>query len=370
MMDFDTGRIRVLHGNVLDRIADIATESIDCVATSPPYYLARHYPGTEAVWAMTKPQTECPHPEWFLIPPPRIRYAGDAGEGSKQEGNGSAQYTIPATHGCEECGAWKGSLGMEPTPEMFVEHLTHVFAKVARTLTPTGTMFVVMGDSYVGDPKGYGPGHKKKDLLLIPSALGMSLKRSGWWLRNKIIWHKNMVFPSPVDDRFTNCYEEVLFLSKGYDSHLDIKAVSQPVSEAMMKAAKKGARADRVFKHDTATTLGKRSGNRVFSDQGAMDKIVDEGRRLRDVWSINPEPRADLDHVAMFPTRLVDGMVRAGCPPGGTVLDPFAGSGTTLEVAFDLGRRSVGIEMSADNIANIHRRLSHRAVSEEAATFL
>jgi DNA modification methylase len=235
--------IRLMTGHVLPALQLLREGSVRCCVTSPPYWGLRSY-GTE-------PQV------WDGAPGCRHRWR----DGRKRAGNGSTSMvgvtknTRSATrashaHQTCRCGAWRGELGLEPTPEMYVEHLVEVFRGVRRALARDGTLWLVIGDSYASDggrgfgvdssglrgagqlyegdverqrvrtagnrPKA-GAGLKPKDLVGIPWRVAFALQADGWWLRDAIIWHKPNPLPESVRDRTTRCHEYLFMLSKNGD---------------------------------------------------------------------------------------------------------------------------------------------------------
>jgi site-specific DNA-methyltransferase (cytosine-N4-specific) len=215
-----------------------------------------------------------------------------------------------------------GEIGQEDTPEEYVDTMVEVFKKVKQVLKKDGTVWLNIGDTYVGtghkgdwkdpkNPEGRNgqvialnhkvAGLKPKDMIGIPWRVAFALQKDGWYLRSDIIWSKPNQMPSPVTDRPVSSYEHVFLLSKSRKYFYDYKAVEEP------------------------TTDGKST------------------RRQRDVWQINTKPYPEA-HFAVYPTELVNPCVKAGSRVGDTVLDVFSGSGTTGVAALNLGRNYVGIE--------------------------
>lgn len=274
--------IKILQGNCLEVLKDLPEQSVNTCITSPPYWQLRDY----------------------------------------QE---------------------KEQLGLEDTPEEFVENLVNVFREVKRVLRDDGTVWLNLGDSYVGGGGGnYNKtgvsqaggqhitnvknrkdfikksGLKPKDLVGIPWRVAFGLQKDRWFLRQDIIWHKPVTMPESVTDRCTKSHEYIFLLSKKAKYYFDNEAI----------------------KEDSKTSTVKRN--------------------KRSVWSVNTKPFKGA-HFATFPPDLIRPCVLAGCPEGGTVLDPFGGAGTTGLVAEQNNRDSILIELNADYIEIAKERLNNDA---------
>jgi len=294
-------------GNCLDVLKKMSNESIDVCVTSPPYWALRDYGSEPVIWNDSK------------------------------------------------CGTWKGQLGLEPTFNMYIEHLMMIFTEVKRVLKPTGSCWINLGDTYNGNKRGNtdekqgkiesGELDKKssaevpnKSLCQIPSRFSIAMTDAGWCLRNKIIWHKPNVMPQSCTDRFTNDYEEFFFFTKSQKYYFIQQ--KEPVKEVSLKRAEYG------FKSVKANLSGS---SKAGIDVEKMGKrfVNSNGRNMRCVWNI-PTSGSHLEHVAMFPSALIDIPIRSCCPPNGTVLDPFCGSGTVLEYCRRSNINAIGIEINAD----------------------
>ena len=228
----------------------------------------------------------------------------------------------------------EGQIGRDDALGDYVKSVVVTFDKVRRVLADDGTVWLNVGDSYTSGNRRYRApdrknraramrvrpstpeGLKPKDLIGVPWRLALALQDAGWWLRSEVIWHKPNAHPESVRDRPTKAHETVFLLSKSQDYHYDVDAVRGP-----------------------------------------------NDRRLRTVWDINTEPRrrADSgidDHPAVMPMTLARRCVMITSEPGDVVLDPYAGSGTTLLAARDLDRRWVGIELNPAFVDLIERRLA------------
>ncbi len=309
-------KFRIIHAEVLDGLRMLPDASVNCCVTSPPYWGLRDY-------------------------------------------------------------GVVGQLGLERTPEEYVAAMVSVFREVRRVLRADGTCWINLGDSYAagGQPSnrnGIGKsglkndgrsedsrlhsngliktkgmilpqvetGLKPKDLCGIPWRVAFALQADGWYLRSDIIWAKPNPMPESVTDRPTKAHEYLFLLTKSeryaYDAAAIAEAALQPVGEPRLCGQIKST----AFAH--GGTLG--------THQGAST------RNKRSVWSVTSEPYAEA-HFAVMPTQLVEPCVMAGCPEGGTVLDPFAGSGTVGVVALRHARDFIGIELNAEYVEMARRRI-------------
>jgi len=359
--------LTVYNQHVLQALKQLPDNSVDCIVTSPPYYGLRSYKGTETDW------------------------------------NG-----------------WFGQLGLEPTYQMYLEHLLMVTAELKRVLKPSGTLFWNMGDSYagkMGKRQGWNDNKisytreealkngttfylsadygniRDKSLMMLPERFATGMIDQGWILRNKIIWHKPNGLPSSVKDRFSNKWEYVFFFVKSKRYFFDLDAVRKPLADPdRMLRGVSGRRYSQqnaidAFFGNPHHGINKSRPN--IKHALAINKDSFVGANPGDVidtpavryksWYSNPghkftherkyDPNADggdfLDiptkphtfaHFAVFPETLVEPLIKAGCSQNGVVLDPFAGSGTTLQVALELGLDAIGIEISKDYIPLIERR--------------
>lgn len=335
----------VIHqGSAVDVLPTLAADSVDCVVTSPPYWGLRDY-GVD------------------------------------------------------------GQLGLERTPEEYVAKLVSVFREVRRVLKSDGTLWLNLGDCYatgagaVGecpgggeqgarwrgdvdrardDKRGYrgdrlpnghgseprvqrvkvGPktqpnrmpiaGLKPKDLVGIPWRVAFALQADGWYLRSDIVWSKPNPMPESVEDRPTKAHEYVFLLSKAEVYRFDFEAILEPFANGPEGATPWGA-------NDRERNVGGRTDGRT-SGTGTGWTPSTAGRRKRSVWTIPTEPFPEA-HFAVMPTALVKPCVLAGCRPGGTVLDPFTGSGTVGYVAHELGCEFVGIEINPEYVELARKRI-------------
>lgn len=263
-------KVKILLGDCREVIKTLADNSVHCVVTSPPYWGLRNY------------------------------------ESKKQ-------------------------LGMEETPDDYVESLREIFREVRRVLRDDGTLWLNLGDCYAGGsytgkndvniktpgrsnlskktPKGRWRGLPTKSLIGIPWRVAFALQKDGWFLRSDVIWHKPNPTPESVRDRPVRAHEYMFLFSKTSRYFYDSDAVREPYKNPKYKYANP------------------------------------KGKNRRTVWSITPKQFKGA-HFATYPPELIEPCVKAGCPAGGIVLDPFFGAGTTGLVAGSLGRKCIGIELN------------------------
>lgn len=264
---------------------------------------------------------------------------------------------------------WKGQLGLEPTPDLYIQHLCDIYDKIKKVLKDTGTCWINLGDSYSGSgngtwnppdtykskqvyimPKGTAVTNKKisipkKSLCMIPFKFALEMVNRGWILRNVIIWHKPNAMPSSVKDRFTVDFEYLFFFVKNKKYYFEQQL--EPLAES--------SKIDRRLNKGRYTYNGKLSkGNKKI--QNTMCGFNSKGKNKRTVWSINTKgfPEA---HFAVFPETLAETPIKAGCPIDGIVLDPFMGSGTTAIVAKRLNRNFIGFEINPEYVKIAEKRL-------------
>nr|USU32974.1 site-specific DNA-methyltransferase [Methylobacterium sp. OTU13CASTA1] len=259
--------------------------------------------------------------------------------------------TSPPYFGLRDYGV-EGQIGLEDTPAAFVAEMVAVFRDVRRVLRRDGTLWLNLGDTY----------GKDKQLLMIPARVALAMKECGWICRSEIIWNKPNAMPTSVKDRPTTSHEYVYMFAKSSRYYYDAASVRVPFTESSLsraKYARKARERDRGGRTDGFTT------------PAAAVPISNGGRNIRTVWTIPPEPFRGA-HFAVFPSALVEPCVKAGCPIGGIVLDPFGGAGTTGLVANRLGRQAILIELNPDYAEIARSRLARdggmfAAFSGEAA---
>jgi DNA modification methylase len=276
--------------------------------------------------------------------------------------------TSPPYWGLRDYGV-SDQLGLEDTPELYVERMVQVFREVRRVLRDDGTVFLNLGDSYYGSNQGrmadgtqvggtkqmtnkgsvtIGGGAprdttayhlKPKDLVGIPWRVAFALQADGWYLRSDIIWSKPNPMPESVTDRPTKAHEYVFLLSKSQRYYYDSEAVREESADPVGSAKRYEAPFFVGDKHES----GGYSANGQRHTAGM--KTFDGGRNRRTVWTIATAPYSGA-HFATYPPALVEPCIKAGSRTGDLVLDPFAGSGTTLMVARSLERDAVGLDLS------------------------
>ena len=350
---------KIYQGDCLEVLKTFPDKSIDCCVTSPPYYGLRDY-GT-GKWIGGDPN--CPHRRMS-------KYSENTITGHKQielvANVGDAIYKTV----CPLCGAIREDkqIGLEETPEEYINKLVKVFREVKRCLKDDGTLWVNIGDSYAGtgdkgntkDPKNpqgrngqsiavnrVVEGVKQKDLIGIPWMLAFALRADGWYLRQDIIWSKPNPMPEPVKDRCTKSHEYIFLLSKSSHYYFNHDAIQEKALYADDRRANKGR----------IEYSGKRADGDDDKAQQSFVSIT-ETRNKRDVWSVTPKAVKDA-HFATYPEELIEPCILAGSEVGGVILDPFFGSGTTGRVAERLGRKWVGIELNPKYIEIAERRTNN-----------
>lgn len=344
-MNVDEMKNVILQGNSLDVLKELPDCSVDCCVTSPPYYGLRDY-------------------------------------------------------GCD------GQIGLEESPEKFVEKLVAVFHEVKRVLKDDGTLWLNIGDSYWGSgsrgydftgkwsdaskmqsnskgtenlsniPKLVGTtdtGIKNKDLVGIPWMLAFALRTDGWYLRQDIIWRKPNPMPESVKDRCTKSHEYIFLLSKNPHYYFDYQSIQESAAQQDVEKLSKikfggekyGESEDHHFQTYSGEAYKPHTKNVSYDGQRPNSMhirremgLADEQyvvRNKRDVWDIPVQPTKEA-HFATFPENLVKPCILAGSRVGGVVLDPFFGSGTTGRVAQMLNRNYIGIELNPEYIEIAKRR--------------
>lgn len=294
----------LILGDCLEKLKELEDKSVDCVVTSPPYWALRDY-GVD------------------------------------------------------------GQLGLEPTFQEYITKLCDIFDEVKRVLKDEGTCWVNMGDTYSGNKEGKTDNkvsdylketttnlHKKKGsvaekcLCQIPSRFAIEMTNRGWILRNEIIWHKPNAMPSSVKDRFTVDFEKVFFFVKNKKYWFETQY--EPYTAPMNRWGGDKLEANGESTWDDGT------GQDTYRDRNMRPNPL--GRNKRSVWSINTKPYSEA-HFATYPEKLIEPMIKAGCPIGGVVLDIFAGAGTTGVVAKKQDKDFIGIELNKEYIEIAQKRI-------------
>ena len=308
----------IYQGNCIEVLKNFTDESIDCVVTSPPYWGLRDYETEE-------------------------------------------------------------QLGLEETPEEFVANLVKLFSEVKRVLKKEGTVWLNLGDSYFSAPAGNKDGipkqnayggredaaksmfkasqvkgkkHntlKQKDLCGIPWRVAFALQADGWYLRQDIIWAKPNPMPESVQDRCTKAHEYIFLLTKSPKYFYDIDAI------------KEKAVGERWGGNKPMNINNSKDKKNIHNELTRKRDMEFEMRNKRSVWTITTKPYKEA-HFATFPIELPTYCIKAGCPEGGIVLDPFFGSGTTGLAAQEQSRHWVGIELNKEYIEIAKRRTGQRTL--------
>ena len=358
---------KVYWGDCRDSLRQMKDEGITvqtCV-TSPPYYGLRDY-GT-ATWVGGN--KDCSHRRDSKHSDKTI-----TGHANKDLTVGDAIYKSE----CPKCGAVRKDLqiGLEETPQQFINNLVEVFACVWDILADDGTLWVNLGDSYAGSngngqheqsfgQSKYTPfesptsgkklGIKPKNLLGMPWRLAFALQDFGWYLRQDIIWHKPNPMPESVKDRCTKSHEYIFLLSKKPHYYFDNEAIKEELKEESIirnQSAWNGNE-DRNYPNGKQNNMSKYLGSETAKNETHRNK--------RDVWTVNTKPYSG-SHFAVFPTELIEPMILAGSRVGDIVLDPFFGSGTTGQVSQSLGRKWIGCELNKSYESLQNERVSQQGL--------
>ena len=277
----------IIHGDATQILNQLPASSVDCIVTSPPYYMQR-------------------------------------------------DYKMPL------------QIGNEVSPAEYVGSLRNVFAECHRVLKESGTMWLNIGDKYCDG-----------QLLGMPWRLALALKDDGWLLRSDIIWHKSNAMPSSVKNRPTTDHEYIFLFAKSSNYYYDIDSIREPHITLTPDSQMRGGR-NHFGKRDGTPEKGKNGGDANLHNSRWDQAFHPKGRNRRTVWKI-PLSKFRGVHFAVFPEKLVEICVQAGCPPAGLVLDPFVGSGTSAVVAQRLGRKFIGIDNNPEYCAMARERVKQGA---------
>ena len=358
-------KIKVLNGNCLNVLSELPEKSVNTCITSPPYYGLRDYQTAEWKGGDENCEHTISHYSDNLKPEVDRPFRG----------NRSA---------CMKCGAIRkdSQIGLEETPEEYVENMVAVFREVRKVLRDDGTVWLNLGDSYAmtslrgGDkahsgnvgahkhydhslPKGskkIPKGIKPKDLMGIPWMVAFALRADGWYLRQDIIWHKPNPMPESVKDRCTKAHEYIFLLTKNKKYYYDNDAIREPHTWEESKPRPSGMERNAQKYRSKVNYGGGGSGFAGHSGSLKADGTSlnhPDGRNKRSVWTVTTKPFKGA-HFATFPPELIKPCILAGCPEDGTVLDPFGGAGTTGVVANRWGRNAILIELN-DEYAEMSR---------------
>tara|TARA_Y100000310_G_C20583006_1_gene763938 strand:+ start:128 stop:919 length:792 start_codon:yes stop_codon:yes gene_type:complete len=253
--------------------------------------------------------------------------------------------TSPPYWGLRDYGE-SGQLGLEDTPEEYVESMVKVFREVRRVLKDDGTLWLNLGDSYNGSGV---TSLKPKDLVGLPWMVAFALRANGWYLRQDIIWHKPNPMPESVTDRCTKSHEYIFLFSKSPKYYYDIDAIREDHTTQM-----------KTLTWAERKALGDTSGNREAEKFNVLANGMSKGqhpngRNKRSVWTVTTKPYKGA-HFAVFPTELITPCVLAGTKAGDVILDPFGGSGTTGKVSIENGRKAIMCELNPEYVEIIEKR--------------
>jgi DNA modification methylase len=340
---------KILLGNCCELLRTLPRRSVQCVVTSPPYYGLRDYGTAEQVWGGRR---RCRH-RWRSQGVSKQRLRNDA-EGGLHSGrkhgkplSGGVTTTLGLGATCRKCGAWRGHLGLEPTPELYVQHLVAVFRGLRRVLRRDGTVWLNLGDSYWGG-KGASnyafqtrrksaslhheqhniqselgalrpqdathPTIKSKDLVGIPWRVAFALQAAGWYLRSDVIWAKPNPMPESTTDRPTRAHEYLFLLSKRAHYFYDAEAIKEP-SSGDTRAGTTGA-----YTTGRITGSKREQSANGQTTRGRLNQYCDgQTRNRRSVWTI-PTKGYKGAHFAVMPEALVEPCIKAstserGCCP-------------------------------------------------------
>lgn len=303
--------VRILVGDVRERLRELPDASVQCCVTSPPYWGLRDY-------------------------------------------------------------GHDGQIGLEQTPDEYVTQMVEVFREVWRVLRDDGTLWLNLGDSYAGSGKSpagnlgakhnerhlknktngiVSNGLKPKDLVGIPWRVAFALQADGWWLRQDIIWHKRNLMPESVTDRCTKAHEYVFLLTKSARYFYDAEAVSEAVVSVRGPGNKKPVKGVEEDGQKYRTRAGLHKAAERWREYGAPSS-----RNRRSVWTITTKPFSG-PHFAVMPPELAEICIKAGTAEADTVLDPFGGAGTTGLVADQLGRNAILIELNPEYVKIAEERI-------------
>jgi len=359
----------VMVGDNRETIKSLPDQSVNTVVTSPPYFGLRDY-GT-GKWVGGDP--ECNH-----MRDTKFNEGATTGHKAMGKTNNAVGDSIYKNE-CGKCGAVRedSQFGLEETPEEFCDNLVKLFREIRRVLKDDGTVWLNLGDSYAGSGKNRNAdgssnekgiegtkqgtsqgtilgdlrpvkaheiGLKPKDLIGIPWMVAFALRADGWYLRQDIIWSKPNPMPESVKDRCTKAHEYIFLLSKSKNYYYDYEAIKEVAT---------GER----WGGDTPINMNNtKDTDNVFSGLTRPRKMLYDKRNKRSVWTVTPKSFKGA-HFATFPPELIEPCILAGCPEGGTVLDPFGGSGTTAGVAYLHDRNSILCELNPEYAEMVERRI-------------
>jgi DNA modification methylase len=429
---------KIIVGDCFKILPTLQNESVDLTFTSPPYWGLRSY-GGDCIQIFGG-EEDCEH-DWDEVTESTEGYAsktrwqhGENGRHEKallrRDDPEAWMKDVRKYSWCRKCGAWRGELGLEPHPQMFVDHIVDFARLVRQVLKPSGLLWLNLGDTYCtlsgssrspgGDvirgPESVQPASspnrtvkadggwiQEKQLMLMPSRVAIALQNDGWILRSDVVWAKPNHMPESIKDRFSKSYEHLFMFAKQPRYFFNLDAVReryaeskiQRITQPSLMGQKGGEKQEALHGGDAGNGnrpadilkglgekyggkyAGLRDGEALGSPRASILRGRNEsklglyrdtrkneglpegniiGKNPGDVWTIPTQPFPG-SHFAVFPEELVRRIIKCSCPEKGIVLDPFAGSGTTLRVARKLGRRYIGIELNPGYAAMAEQRI-------------
>lgn len=314
-------------------------------------------------------------------------YHGDARNvlAALPDGSVHCVVTSPPYWGLRDYGE-PSQIGTEPAPQEYVDRLATVFAEARRVLAADGTLWLNLGDTYAGKANaGASVGRTRradraelipprsnatseaayKSLLMLPERVAWALVEQGWTLRNRVVWHKPDAMPESVNDRLSSRHEALFLLTRSTRYWFDLDPIREPVATERRTPNAVPAAAGAKY---IDAVVGQAKQTNCVANGSRHTASHPNGRNPGDVWAV-PTARFPGAHFAVMPDEIARRAILSGCRPGGVVLDPFCGSGTTGRVAGQLGRRFVGVDLSAAYLdLALRTRLAQTALVEEAST--
>lgn len=360
---------KIYHGNCIEVLKTWPAGFIDMCITSPPYWALRDY-GT-AIWEGGDP--DCRHLNRTL--------ASSTSTLRSNRGRNSKMYDtgMPYKDICGKCGAVRidNQIGLEPDYNDYIKKLCDIFSEVKRTLKKEGSLYVNIGDSYAGSGKaGNDPKYKEnctsfnkmsvfhkerfgmptnnmdipdKSLVMIPFRFAIEMVNRGWRLRNTIIWHKPNSMPASVKDRYTVDFEYMFFFTKSKRYYFEQQF--EPINIESIKRNRRAKKSNKYTQTDFKYNASNLDKERPYLGYEGIEEEMEnsDGRNKRTVWHISTKPFTGA-HFAVYPPELIETPIKASCPKGGIVLDPFLGSGTSALVALQQNKNYIGIELNTEYV--------------------
>lgn len=318
ILNIEDIRNKIINGDILSVLKKLPDNSVDCVITSSPYYSLRSYPVPDTIWGGDE---NCKH-DWEIINQVKINLQAGNDEFKREWREKASDNETHNSNVCNKCGAYKGQLGLEPTADLFVEHIILVMKELFRILKEDGTLWYNISDTFTGrggasrhfgysdpkykegrngsfvEPSAFKQKSRPKSLMMIPEKIAIKMvEELGFILRNKIIWHKKNSMPESCADRFGRSYEFVYFFTKNEDYFFE-----QQFEEYQTKLNRWGG--DKLIpKENKVSGWDSGTGQSTYRERDLRPN--DLGRNMRDVWSINTKPFIaknigvdDIDHYA------------------------------------------------------------------------